>query len=363
MKSILIAEIGVNHDGDINKAKRLIEAAKLSGADAVKFQTFKAEQLVTHNSPKAKYQELSTGTGTQFQMLKSLELTNEQFVELSLFCSALNIEFMSTPFDVESLHFLLSTLKIKRIKLSSGDLTNLPFIYEVGQAKIPTIISTGGATLEEVDNAVIAWSLGRSDTSPSKKSFEMNEFERLETISVLDLNDLSILQCTTQYPASAENLNLRVIASYIERYPCRIGFSDHSTGFEAALGAVALGATIVEKHITENTTDVGPDHSASMEISKFAALVESIRFLEKALGSADKFPTPEELETIKVARKSLVAARNISAGHPLEPDDLIALRPLGGLAPSQYWSLIGMPASVNILKGDFLDDSNTSRIR
>ena len=162
MKTFIIAEIGVNHDGDIEKAKRLISSAKFAGADAVKFQTFKAELLVTSNSPKAKYQEISTGFGTQFDMLKSLELTYDQFAELNTHSAALGIEFMSTPFDLDSLHFLVSALKVKRIKLSSGDLTNLPFVYEVGKFRIPTIISTGGSTLEEIDNAVIAWSLGRT---------------------------------------------------------------------------------------------------------------------------------------------------------------------------------------------------------
>ncbi len=362
MKTFIIAEIGVNHDGDLEKAKRLINSAKLAGADAVKFQTFKAEQLVTSNSPKARYQENSTGSGTQFEMLKSLELSYQQFSELNSYAASLGIEFMSTPFDIDSLHFLLSVIKVKRIKLSSGDLTNLPFIFEVGRSKIPTIISTGGSTLEEIDNAVIAWSLGRNDALPSKTTFMMSEEERLVAISSIDLSDLSILQCTTQYPASVENLNLRVITKYLERYPCAIGYSDHSTGFEAALGAVALGACVVEKHITESKNDHGPDHSASMEIIDFASLVESIRLLETALGGYQKFPTAQELETIQIARKSLIAARNIAAGNQIEPDDMITLRPLGGFEPRQFWSLIGATASTNILKGDFLNDSNISRL-
>lgn len=362
MKTFIIAEIGVNHDGDPEKAKRLIHSAKLAGADAVKFQTFKAEQLVTSNSPKAKYQEVSTGSGTQFEMLKSLELSYEKFAELNSYSSSLGIEFMSTPFDIDSLHFLLSVIKVKRIKLSSGDLTNLPFIYEVGKSKVPTIISTGGSTLEEIDNAVIAWSMGRNDVLPNKATFVMSEAERLAAISSRDLSDLSILQCTTQYPASNQNLNLRVITRYIDRYPCKIGFSDHSTGFEAALGAVALGACVVEKHITESKNDAGPDHSASMEIIDFTSLVERIRNLETALGGDQKFPSTEELETIQIARKSLIAAHDIAAGHQIKPDDVAVLRPLGGFAPNQFWSLMGATASENILKGDFLNESNVSRI-
>jgi sialic acid synthase SpsE len=345
VKTFIIAEIGVNHDGSLEKAKRLITAAKLSGADAVKFQTFKAEQLVTSTSPKAKYQEVSTGVGTQFEMLKALELSNEQFVELKLFSDDLGIEFMSTPFDVDSLHFLLSTVKVGRVKLSSGDLTNLPLIYEVGRSRIPTIISTGGGTLEEIDNAIIAWGLGRIVELPTDGVFQ-----------------LSILQCTTQYPAKVENLNLRVIENYLGRYDCRIGFSDHSAGYEAALGAIALGATIIEKHITESKVDSGPDHSASMEIIDFKALVQSIRTLETALGTNEKYPSTDELETIQVARKSLVAARDIPAGHVIAPDDLIALRPLGGLAPSNFWSILGATSSRAILKGEFFDASSTSRI-
>jgi N-acetylneuraminate synthase len=360
VKTFIIAEVGVNHDGDIEKAKRLIKSAKSSGADAVKFQTFKAEQLVTSNSPKARYQEVATGSGTQFEMLKLLELSQEQFIELNSYCMSLGIEFMSTPFDVDSLEFLVSILKVKRIKLSSGDLTNLPLVYEVGKFKIPTIISTGGSTIEDIDNAVIAWSLGRNDVVPTKKAFIKSEMDRLAEISALDLRELSILQCTTQYPANAENLNLRVISTYLNRYPCAIGFSDHSTGYEAALGAIALGAQLIEKHITENKSDPGPDHMASMEINDFTLLVNSMRLLEKSLGAYEKYPTFEELETIKIARKSLVAARDISEGSKLEPGDLIALRPLGGFAPSNYWSLIGATATCNISKGEFLDDSNIS---
>ena len=362
MKTFIIAEIGINHDGDIEKAKRLINSAQFAGADAVKFQTFKAELLVTSNSPKAKYQEISTGFGTQFDMLKSLELTYDQFAELNTHSAALGIEFMSTPFDLDSLHFLVSVLKVKRIKLSSGDLTNLPFVYEVGKFRIPTIISTGGSTLEEIDNAVIAWSLGRKDVVPNKTTFRLSEVERLSVISSLDLTDLSILQCTTQYPANIQNLNLRVISNYIDRYPCKIGFSDHSIGYEAALGAVALGSSILEKHITESKDDSGPDHSASMEVNDFTSLVKSVRLLETALGSPQKLPSPEELETIQIARKSLVAARDISAGNLINPDDVIALRPLGGFAPRQYWSLIGATASDDILKGDFFNDGNTSTV-
>ena len=362
MKTFIIAEIGVNHDGNLEKAKRLISSAKLAGADAVKFQTFKAEQLVTFDSPKAKYQEISTGLGTQFEMLKSLELDYEQFAELNSYSSSLGIEFMSTPFELDSLQFLVSEIKVKRVKLSSGDLTNLPFIYEVGKSKVPTIISTGGSTLEEIDNAVISWSLGRNDEHPDKSSFTMSTAERLTAISSLDLSDLSILQCTTQYPASTQNLNLRVITSYLERYPCKIGFSDHSTGYEAALGAVALGASIVEKHITESKNDDGPDHAASMEIFDFTSLVESIRFLETALGGYEKFPAIEELETIKIARKSLIAARDIAAGDKIKPDDVIIQRPLGGFAPGKFWSLIGATASGDISRGDFLNETNTARI-
>ena len=361
MKTFIIAEIGVNHNGSLEKAKRLITAAKLSGADAVKFQTFKAEHLVTSNSPKARYQEVSTGSGTQFEMLKALELSDEQFIQIKAFCDVSEIEFMSTPFDYDSFYFLLSTARVKRIKLSSGDLTNLPFIYEVGKSRIPTIISTGGSTLDEIDNAIIAWSFGRTDEIPTQSVFSLPEGERLNLISGFDLQDLAILQCTTQYPARVENLNLRVIESYLARYACRIGFSDHSIGYEAALGAIALGATIVEKHITESRTDTGPDHSASMEVQDFAVLVRSIRTLESALGSPEKGPSADELETIKIARKSLVAARNIPAGHVFTPEDVVALRPLGGLDPSFYWSLLGSTSAGAIGKGDFLDESNTSR--
>lgn len=362
MKTFIIAEIGVNHDGSLEKAKRLVTAAKLSGADAVKFQTFKAEHLVTSNSPKAKYQEMSTGSGTQYEMLKALELSNEQFIKVKAFCDESEIEFMSTPFDSDSLNFLLSALQVKRIKLSSGDLTNLPFIYEVGKSRIPTIISTGGSTLKEIDNALIAWNFGRTDEIPTQSVLALPEDERLNLISSFDLGNLAILQCTTQYPARVENLNLRVIASYLARYACKIGFSDHSVGYEAALGAVALGATIVEKHITESRSDTGPDHSASMEVQDFAILVRSIRTLESALGSPEKGPSVDELETIKIARKSLVAARDIPSGHVFTPEDVITLRPLGGLAPSLYWSVLGSTSASAIRKGDFLDASNTSGI-
>lgn len=357
MKTFIIAEVGVNHDGDVEKAKRLIQGAKLSGADAVKFQTFKADQLATLSSPKAKYQEKWTGAGSQYEMLKKLELSHNEFTELKSYSDFLDIEFMSTPFDNDSFYFLLRSLKVKRVKLSSGDLTNLPLIYDVGKSKIATIISTGGATIQEIDNAVIAWNLGRMNILPGKLDFQLEEKNRLTVINSADLSDLAILQCTTQYPATPENLNLRVIESYSDRYPCQIGFSDHSTGYEAALGAIALGATIIEKHITEKRDDFGPDHAASMEIEDFRILVNSIRILETALGNSVKSPSTDELQTIQIARKSLVAAREITAGQEISPEDLIALRPAIGLPPMNFWNLLGKAATKDFRKGDFLDES------
>lgn len=357
LKTFLIAEIGVNHDGDIEKAKRLIVAAKDCGADAAKFQTFKAEYLATVSSPKAKYQEASTGLGTQYEMLKALELSHSQFVELKLFSDSIGIEFMSTPFDLDSLYFLINTIQVKRIKLSSGDLTNLPLIYEVGKFKIPTIISTGGATIHEIDNAIIAWTLGRKNIMPTREDFQKSELERFENFDKLEMSDLSILQCTTQYPASSANLNLRVIQNYLKRYPSKIGYSDHSIGYEASLAAVALGACVIEKHITERATDLGPDHSASMEIHDFKNLVKSIRTLEVALGDELKYPTEDERHTINIARKSLFAARDILKGQIVEAGDLVALRPAEGLDPSFYWDVVGRSALQNISKGGSIDES------
>ena len=362
MKTFLIAEIGVNHDGDIEKAKRLILAAKASGADAAKFQTFKAEHLATISSPKAKYQEASTGIGTQYEMLKALELSHQQFVELKLFSDSIGIEFMSTPFDLDSLYFLVNTLQVKRIKLSSGDLTNLPLMYEVGKFKIPTIISTGGATFHEIDNAVIAWTLGRKNIMPTRQDFQKSESERIEGFDKFEMRELSILQCTTQYPASSANLNLNVIKSYLTRYPSKIGYSDHSIGYEASLAAVALGASVIEKHITESTADLGPDHSASMEIHDFKNLVDSIRMLEIALGGEIKYPTEDERQTISIARKSLFAARDILKDQIIEAVDLVALRPAGGLDPSYYWDFVGKSAVQNISKGGSIDEASISRL-
>ncbi len=321
----IIAEAGVNHNGDLNLARRLVDVAADVGADAVKFQTFKAERLASRQAPRAEYQKENLGQGgeqDQISMLRKLELDEAAHVELMAHCRARNIEFMSTPFDHESI-VLLERLGAARYKIPSGEVNNLPYLRRIAALGKPAILSTGMCTLEDVRAAVNAL-----------------------TAAGQDPRALSILHCNSGYPTPDADVNLRAMLTLAAAFPqtAGIGYSDHTLGLEAALAATALGANIIEKHFTLDRDLPGPDHKISLLPHELAAMVNGIRRIATMLGSPDKRPTPSEIPNIAIARKSIVAARPIAAGEIFTENNLMAKRPGNGLSPMLWDSVIGRPA-------------------
>ena len=315
-RTFIVAEAGVNHNGDLSLARALVDVAAEAGADAVKFQTFTADGLVTRAAPTADYQRRAlAGEPSQHAMLAALELSPVAHEALWAHCAARGIEFLSTPFDVDSAHYL-KRLGVRRLKISSGDVTNLPMLEVVGALGLPVILSTGMADLDEVDAAVA-------------------------TLRSAGLTDLVLLQCVSNYPADPALSNLRVMDSFARAFGAPVGLSDHSTGLTVAIAAVARGAAYVEKHFTLDRSLPGPDHQASLLPDELRALVAAIRDVESALGDGVKRPVPSELPVRDVARKSLVAARDLAAGAVLRREDLDVLRPGTGLSPAALPAVLG----------------------
>ena len=327
----IIAEAGVNHNGTLALAKQLVEAAAAAGADAVKFQTFKAENLVAASAPKAAYQKKTTGANeSQFEMLKKLELSAADFIALKTHCTTHNILFMSTPFDLESIDFL-ADLGLEIFKIPSGELTNLPYLRKLGGLRKNLILSTGMADLAEVQAAVAA--LQQAGTRQEQ---------------------LAVLHCNTEYPTPYEDVNLRVMETLRTALHLRIGYSDHTLGIEVSIAAVALGAQIIEKHFTLDKTMPGPDHQASLEPGELRQMVRAIRHIEIALGQRKKNPTPSELHNRAIARKSIVAAQSISKGETLNGLNLTVKRPGTGISPMQWDQVVGRPAPRNFEKDELI---------
>jgi N-acetylneuraminate synthase len=346
----IIAEAGVNHNGDPKMAFQLIDAAVESGVDAVKFQTFKAERIVTKNAIKADYQNKTTDVNeSQFSMLKRLELTHELHYELITYCKKKGVEFLSTAFDLESLHFLVNDLKLKTLKISSGDITNAPLLLAHAQTNCDLILSTGMSTLEEIEEAlgVLAFGLLSTDDSikPSIVDFQ-KAFSSIEGQQLLNKR-VTILHCTTEYPAPPEELNLNAMATMRNFFRLKTGYSDHSDGITASIIAVTLGAVLIEKHFTLDKCLEGPDHKASLNPNELINMVEAIRMTEKAIGSGIKEPMPSELKNISIARKSIIAAKNIKKGEVFTNDNLTIKRPGTGISPMKFWELIGKESKVN----------------
>jgi len=341
----VIAEAGVNHNGSLALALELVDAAAEAGADAVKFQTFDADALVSRDAPKAEYQRRAgDAVETQWEMLRRLELTRGAHAALHQRCAALGIEFMSTPFDLGSLDFLVRECNLRRIKLGSGEVTNAPLLFAAGRSGRPVILSTGMSTLAEVEDAVAVLAAGAfAPTEPQS----LAECCRLLDAAALRAlrGRVTLLHCTTDYPAAAESLNLRAISTLAAQFGLDVGLSDHSLGRDVAVAAVALGARVIEKHFTLDRTMEGPDHAASLEPAEFADLVRAVRTVGASLGDGVKRPAPAEVKNTAVARRSLVAARPIAAGEPLGPANLLAKRPGTGLSPMLYFDLCGTPAA------------------
>lgn len=322
----IIAEIGVNHNGDIDLARRTIDAAAGAGANAVKFQTFQADKLVTRSAPKAQYQIENTGSDDgQYTMLKALELSFDDHAALKAHCADSGIGFLSSPFHLEAVD-LLASLGVDAFKIPSGEITNLAYLAYIAAKGRPMILSTGMADMVEVGQA-------------------------LQTIEAAGAPPVVILHCLSNYPADPSEANLRAMTSIDAAFGHLVGYSDHTIGAAISIAAVALGARMIEKHITFDRTLPGPDHNASIEPAEFAAMISGIRAVEQAMGDGVKRPMPSELSTRDVARKSLCAAQDIAAGTVLRDEDIVPLRPGTGMAPSMAPFLVGRRIEKTIQRG------------
>ena len=331
MKTLIIAEAGVNHNGDIQLAKKLIDIAADAGADLVKFQTFSADRLVTQSALKAEYQVLATDKiESQHEMLRNLELTESMHHELINHCAHRQIGFFSTGFDIESINFLAS-LGQELFKIPSGEITNLPFLRHVGGLNKRVLLSTGMSNMHEVAAALNALELAGT---PKKR--------------------ITVLHCTSSYPAKLSDVNLRAMISIQDEFEVEVGYSDHTLGTEVAIAAVALGAKVIEKHFTLDRNMLGPDHKASLEPDELMRMVAGIRSIEKALGDGNKVITQNELQNRDIARKSIVASRNIQVGEVFTESNLTAKRPGTGISPMEWDEIIGTKAKQTYVKDDLI---------
>ena len=322
----IIAEAGVNHNGDIILAKKMVDVAKDAGADYIKFQTFIPENLVSKHAKKAEYQKITTiSDESQLQMLRKLTLSGNEFIELADYCKSISIGFISTPFDIASVNFLRS-FNMDFWKLPSGEITNLPFLVKIAKTECPIILSTGMSNLDEIDAA-------------------------LNVLKSNGAGKITLLHCNTQYPTPMEDVNLNAMLTLKDRYQCDVGYSDHTPGIEVPIAAVALGATVIEKHFTLDHDMEGPDHKASLEPCVLKSMVSAIRNIEKALGTGIKEASPSETENRDIARKSIVASKMIKKGEQFTENNITTKRPGSGISPMKWYNVIG-----TVAKRDFQED-------
>ncbi len=322
----IIAEAGVNHGGDLDLAKKMVDAAENAGADAVKFQTFIAEEGISAKAAKAAYQMEATGReGSQLEMVKALELSFSDFLEIQAHCRRRGILFLSTPFDLPSIDFL-SGLGMPFWKIPSGEITHLPYLIRIAQTGKPVVMSTGMATMEEV-----LWAV--------------------EVLTANGAGPITLLHCNTEYPTPFADVNLRAMETLRRETGLPVGYSDHTVGVEASVAAVAMGAVIIEKHFTLDKSQAGPDHRASLDPAELKSLVLAVRHVEQALGTGDKSPSASELKNREVARKSLVARKEIRRGTVFTEENIAVKRPGTGISPARWFEVIGREA-----KRDFKED-------
>lgn len=330
-KVFIIAEAGDNHNGDINLAYKLIDEAKKSGADAVKFQTFVTEDIICKNAEMAEYQKANTGKEeSQFDMVKKLELSFADFVKLRKYADKKGIQFLTTAFDLKSLKFIVEELKVDCLKIPSGEITNYPYLVECGKTKLPIILSTGMCKINEIKDAV--------------KILKKN-----------GAKDITILHCTTEYPAPLESVNLLAMNTLKEKFGCKVGYSDHTKGIDVPCYAVAMGAEVIEKHFTLDKNLPGPDHKASLEPSELKAMIDKIRELQVILGNGDKKPQDAEKKNISIARKSIVASCDIKAGEKFSTENLACKRPGDGISPMNWKKVIGKKAKRDFNKDEKIE--------
>lgn len=330
-QTYIIAEIGVNHNGDFDRAKEMLEIAASTGVNCVKFQTFKAEQLASRFADTAEYHKknVSPSENNQLEMLKRYELKKEHFIELKKRCEELHIDFLSTPFDNESID-LLNEIGVDFWKIPSGEINNLPYLLKIAETHKPVILSTGMSDLNEVEYAV---NLLRNN----------------------GVKELTLLHCNTEYPTPYEDVNLKAMQSMKERFDVEVGYSDHTKGITVSLAAVALGASVIEKHFTLNRNLPGPDHKASMEPKELERLVKEIRIVEQAMGDGIKKVSNSERKNISIARKSIVAAENISQGDILTEKNITTKRPGNGISPTKWFEVLGTKAVKNFKKDELIE--------
>ncbi len=329
-KVFIIAEAGVNHNGSLELAKKLVDAAKLADVDAVKFQTFKAEMAVSKFTQKAEYQKQSTGNNeSQLEMVKKLELSFEQFRELNNYCNEQGVLFLSTPFDMDSIDFL-NELKLQIWKIPSGEITNLPYLKKIAKLKNKVILSTGMCTLDDIENA-------------------------LNILKENGVEDITVLHCTTEYPTPFSDVNLKAMETIKNKFNVKVGYSDHTKGIEVPIAAVAMGATVIEKHFTLDKNMEGPDHKASLEPQELKDMVEGIRNIELALGSGVKEPAPSEIKNINIARKSIIAKCNIKVGEVFTEENLTVKRPGDGISPMKWYDVLGKVASRDFVEDELIE--------
>ncbi|MBT6053543.1 MAG: N-acetylneuraminate synthase [Candidatus Scalindua sp.] len=352
----IIAEAGVNHNGSLEMARKLIDVAVEAGADAVKFQTFRAENLVSRIAPKAEYQMKTTNcTESQFEMIKKLQLGFDDYSSLIQCCQKKGIQFLATPFDLESVDLLSDTLDVPVIKLSSGDITNAPLLLKVAKTGKPVILSTGMSSLGEIEIALSVLAFGY--VAPDKK-FLMTNFQDIyfsEMGQEVLRKKVLLLHCTSEYPAPYGEVNLHAMDTLQKSFCLQVGLSDHTLGIAISIAAAALGAVVIEKHFTLSRKLSGPDHKASLEPHELKTMVESIRQVEEALGSPDKIPTPSELKNRPVFRKSLIASDDIKKGEIITGNKLVVKRPGSGISPINYWEYLGSTADRDYKQDEMIE--------
>lgn len=330
-KIFIIAEAGVNHNGSLAIAKRLIDKAKEAGANAVKFQTFKASSLVSKKAEKAEYQKnLSAKNESQYEMIKKLELNKASHIELIKYCKKKKIEFLSSPFDLDSID-LLNKIGLEIFKIPSGEITNLPYLRKIGKLNKQIILSTGMSDLGEIEDA-----LNVIIESGTKK------------------HKIIVLHCNTEYPTPYEDVNLKAMVTIKKAFDVEVGYSDHTPGIEIPIAAAALGAVVIEKHFTLDKNMEGPDHKVSLEPNELEMMVGAIRKIEKALGSGIKKPSSSELKNINVARKSIVALKDIKVGEKFIEDNITVKRPGNGISPQRWDEIVGIKSNYSFKKDDLI---------
>jgi len=353
MKTFIIAEAGVNHNGSIKIAKSLIDKAKVAKADAIKFQSFKGKNIIRKGTEKCDYQKGNTlESKDQLEMVSKLELSVEQHHEIFSYAREVQLEVISTPFDLESIE-LLENLNVNRYKIPSGEVNNPLLLYRVAQTKKPIILSTGMATLGEIETALSIIAFGLADKSNPSMERCSSFFVTREAQELLK-KFVSILHCTTQYPAPPDEVNLNAMNTIQSSFNLPVGYSDHTEGIGVSIAAVALGASIVEKHFTLDRSMNGPDHSASIEPKELEQLVQEVRRVEQSLGSTQKIPTFSELKNISIVRRSIVAKGLIKKGETFSLDNLTLKRPGTGLNPLNIWRLLSEKATQDYSEDDFI---------